>query len=94
MTENIKPRTATKSLYERIKVIEQQFIKNDKKIIKKFKLHHKIFFGAVVFLGVAFLWYGVWELISMTPFLKNPFVAIGIGFVLLLGTGMYYKNTL
>lgn len=83
-----------KSHYERIKNIEQQLVKNNKKIMKKFKLRHKIIFAAVVFFGAVLLWYGLWSLISEIPFLNNPFVSIGVGLGLLLGTGMYYDNTL
>lgn len=83
-----------KSLGTRIKNMEQQLIKKDQKIVRKLKMHHKILFAAIVFTGVVFLWYGAWSLISELPWLNNPFIALGIGVVLLLGTGMYYRNTL
>lgn len=76
-----------------LKKMERKLLKRQQKAIKKFKFHHKALFAATVFLGLVFLWYGVWSIIDVTPILHNPYVALVLGLVLLLGTGMYYDNT-
>ena len=56
------------------------------------KLHHKIIYGALVFLGVVLIWYGVWDIVGVIPILKNPYVAAMTGIIILALTGTFYKK--
>ncbi|MCD6486580.1 MAG: hypothetical protein J7K35_04565 [Syntrophobacterales bacterium] len=58
------------------------------------KLHHKIIYGTLVFLGVVLIWYGLWDIVGMIPILKNPYVAVMAGTILLVMTGTFYKKLL
>jgi len=58
----------------------------------RFKFHHKIIFAFTVFFGINLVWYGIWEIISATPFIKNPIVATIIGSIILIVTGYFYEN--
>lgn len=79
---------------DRLKVIEEHLLQKRRKTMKKFKLHHKGLFVAIVFVGLVLLWYGVWDIISIIPIIKNPYIASGIGLFLLLVTGVYYDKTI
>lgn len=81
-----------KYLAERIKVIEEQLAKRNRIMMKKFRIHHKILFSTIVFIGFVLIWYGVWTIISSIPILDNPYIATGLGMILLLATGMYYGS--
>ncbi len=80
--------------FKRIENIEKIILEHNKKSIRNFKFHHKALFAAIVFIGVVFLWYGLWTIVSDIPILNNPYVAVGIGLALLFATGKYYNNTL
>ena len=56
------------------------------------KVHHKIAYGMMVFLGVLLMWYGTWGLIATVPVLKLPPVAFGTGVALLALTGVLYSK--
>ena len=56
------------------------------------KLHHKILYGVLVFSGLVLIWYGGWRLVEIIPGLRNPFIALGVGVVLLVLTRTLYKN--
>jgi hypothetical protein len=56
------------------------------------KLHHKIIYGALVFLGVVLIWYGLWDIVGVIPILKNPYVAAVTGIIILALTGTFYKK--
>ena len=59
---------------------------------QRLKLHHKIAYGSMVFLGVLLMWYGAWTAIATVPILKNPAVALVTGMVLLGLTGVLYNK--
>jgi len=59
---------------------------------RELKLHHKIIYGSLVFLGVVLIWYGVWDIVGVIPILKNPYVATITGIIILALTGAYYKE--
>lgn len=61
-------------------------------IQKSLKLHHKIIYLALIFLGVVLVWYGAWTIVAQIPVLNNPVVAIVIGVILLIFTGTIYKE--
>ena len=63
-----------------------------KRFMDKFKLHHKIFFAFLVFFGINLVWYGMWEVITYVPLLRNPIVAIIVGAFILITTGYFYEN--
>ena len=56
------------------------------------KVHHKLAYGTLVFLGVLLMWYGTWGLIATIPVLKLPGVALVAGVVLLALTGVLYNK--
>lgn len=56
------------------------------------KVHHKVAYGTMVFLGVLLMWYGTWGLIARIPVLKLPPVALAVGVVLLALTGVLYSK--
>ncbi len=56
------------------------------------KLHHKIAYGTMVFLGGMLLWYGTWTAFADIPILKNPAVAFVSGIALLAFTGVLYNK--
>jgi hypothetical protein len=51
------------------------------------KTHHKLLFVAVAFVGLNFCWFGVWNAIADTPFIRNPLIAVIIGLILMRLTG-------
>ena len=89
-----------------IKRIEEEILKHLKeredhseKIIggvnrfdQNMRLHHKIIYGVLVFLGVVLVWYGVWDIVGVIPILKNPYVAVVVGVAILVLTGTFYKK--
>lgn len=64
------------------------------KMMKRLKRRHRMVFATLVFSGVAFLWYGVWTIISDIPILSNPYISTVLGVIILIATNMYYENTL
>jgi hypothetical protein len=56
------------------------------------KIHHKLAYGTMVFLGVMLMWYGTWGLVAMIPLLKMPAVALATGVALLALTGVLYNK--
>ncbi|MBN1152589.1 MAG: hypothetical protein JXA58_05195 [Dehalococcoidia bacterium] len=56
------------------------------------KIHHKVAYGTMVFLGVMMMWYGTWGLVAMIPVLKSPAVALTTGVALLALTGVLYSK--
>jgi hypothetical protein len=44
---------------------------------------HKFIFAIVTALGAVLVWRGLWNIIDITPFLKNDFISIVTGFALL-----------
>lgn len=59
---------------------------------RRLKVHHKIAYGTMVFLGVLLMWYGTWGLIAGVPVLKLPPVALATGITLLALTGVLYSK--
>jgi hypothetical protein len=47
------------------------------------KMHHKLLYVAIAFVGLNFCWFGVWNAIAATPFIRNPLVAVIIGVILM-----------
>lgn len=56
------------------------------------RLHHKIFYAALVFFGLVLLWCGLWTLIPHIPVVKNPIAAIFVGMAILALTGTLYRK--
>jgi len=81
-------------MVNRVDSAEALFAEHSKKIMRRLKRRHRMAFATLVFLGVSFLWYGAWTIISDIPILNNPYIATVIGVIILVGTGMYYENTL
>lgn len=59
---------------------------------KNLKLHHKIAYGTMVFLGVLLMWYGTWGAVASIPVLKEPAVALAAGISLLALIGVLYSK--
>jgi len=84
----LQPQDGISKIKERINYLldKEQFY------MDRFKFHHKIIFAFTVFFGINLVWYGIWEIISITPFIKNPIVATIIGSTILIVTGYFYEN--
>ena len=61
------------------------------KVREGLKTHFKILYIAMVFTGMALVWYGIWKGVQSMPIISNPIVAIAIGLVLLGLTGRVNK---
>jgi hypothetical protein len=81
-------------MVNRIESAEAILSEHSKQMMRRLKRRHRMAFATLVFTGVSFLWYGVWTIISDIPILNNPYIATVIGVIILVGTGMYYENTL
>ena len=79
---------------KRVSVAENIGGDKEKKMMRQFKLHHRMIFAFIVFVGVVLLWSGVWDLVSMIPIVNDPYVSTGLGLVILIVTGTYYNNTI
>lgn len=66
-------------------------IKKDVESFQHVLWYHKIGVGLLIFFALTLMWYGLWELIKVTPIINNPYAAIAFGFVLLCITGGLYK---
>lgn len=77
---------------ENRKKIAGQIIADVTRTREGLKLHHKIIYTSCIFLGVVLVWYGLWDIISRIPFLKEPIVALGTGVALLFFTGTFFKE--
>ena len=64
----------------------------EKGYLRQLKLHHKIIFAFLVFFGLNLVWYGMWEIVSKLPILKNPVAALICGAIILIVTGYFYEN--
>jgi hypothetical protein len=64
----------------------------EKSYVNHLKLHHKIIFACLVFFALNLLWYGMWEIISKLPIIKNPIVALSCGALILIATGFFYES--
>lgn len=64
----------------------------ESKYMDSLKLRHKITFAFLVFFAINLLWYGMWEIVSTLPILSNPYLALIIGGIILIGTGYFYEN--
>ena len=71
---------------------EHAVIKETHQFQRKLQRHHRMIYALLTFIGIVFLWYGVWTLISEIPGLDNPYLAIGIGLVILLVLGQFYDS--
>jgi len=56
------------------------------------KMHHKVLYAFAVFLGLVLVWYGMWGVVTLIPFLKKPLVALVAGTVLLFLTGAFFRE--
>lgn len=81
-------------MINRVDSAEALLTDHSKQMMRRLKRRHRMAFASLVFIGVSFLWYGVWTIISDIPILSNPYIATVIGVIILVGTGMYYENTL
>ncbi len=79
---------------KRIEVAEKIVIRENKRVMRELKLHHKMLFAFIVFFAAVLLWYGIWTIISDIPIINNPYVASVLGVFILVITGSYYSNTL
>lgn len=68
------------------------FLSKEKKYVHEFKMHYKITFAFIVFFAINLLWYGMGEIISKLPLLRNPIVAFFSGSVILFVSGYLYQN--
>lgn len=57
-----------------------------------FKLHYKIIYGTLVFLGVVLVWFGIWTRTAAAPVLSNPVISLAAGVLLLTVTGSFFKS--
>jgi len=72
----------------------RKLIKVIKQDVERFQhnlSYHKAGFGFLVFFSLTLMWYGLWELIKVTPVINNPWVAVASGLALLALTGGVYK---
>jgi len=68
-----------------------EVIKQDVERFQHILWYHKAVFGFLVFFSLTLMWYGLWELIKVTPVINNPWVAVASGLALLAITGGLYK---
>lgn len=61
------------------------------KVREGLKNHFKILYIAMVFTGMALVWYGIWKGVQSIPIINNPAVAIALGLLLLALTGRVNK---
>lgn len=61
------------------------------KMRRGLETHFKILYIAMVFTGVALVWYGIWKGVQSVPILNHPAVAIVVGLILLVLTGRVNK---
>lgn len=62
------------------------------KFRRNLKMHHKVLYAFAVFVGLVLVWYGMWGLVMLIPFLKKPIVALVAGTVLLFLTGAFFRE--
>ena len=72
--------------------LSEKMIDEVNRVDQDLRLHHKIIYGTLVFLGVVLIWYGVWDIVGVIPILKNPYVAAITGIIILALTGTFYKK--
>lgn len=71
---------------------EKTMLADVEKFQEKFRTHHKVIYGTLVFFGVVLVWYGLWTVIHDIPGLKNPIIAMLVGMAILALTGTWYKK--
>lgn len=59
--------------------------------LRKARVHHKIIFYFVGFLGAIFVWKGFWDLLDKQSFIEHPFVLIAIGIMLAGISGTIFR---
>jgi hypothetical protein len=87
-----KPATELDSLRYRIEALEETAIKRARRKQRFFNKHYPLLYAFFAFIGVMLLWYGAWTIISVIPIISNPYVASGLGLVILLILGQFYNN--
>jgi len=61
---------------------------------KNLKLKHQIILGLLNFAGITMIWIAVWGILPMTPVLREPWVAFGLGAAILACLGVLARRTL
>lgn len=56
------------------------------------ELHHKIIYAFLVFFGAVLIWYGMWQVVAMIPYLSNPVLAILLGSLMLAFAGAFFRK--
>lgn len=70
----------------------QLLVEKEKNYVTQFKMHHKLIFAFLIFFAVNLIWYGMWEIVSTLPVLKNPIIALIMGAIILIASGYFYEN--
>jgi hypothetical protein len=74
-----------------VKKLRYQGAESIFKVRKELKTHFKILYIAMVFGGMALVWYGIWKGVQAIPIVSNPVVAMALGLTLLGLTGRVNK---
>jgi hypothetical protein len=82
----------TNEIFQETQKNIQILAKKERNYVNQFKMHHKITFAFLVFFALNLLWYGMWQIISTLPILKNPIIAVIVGTIILFITGYFYEN--
>jgi hypothetical protein len=72
--------------------LKQRLINKTQEWRKKFSRRHHYLYIFIAFIGVTMVWYAVWDIISETPIINNPWVAGGIGLAILLILGKFFDR--
>jgi len=79
-------------LRSRLEVLERETLKIGEKKQKLFARRFPLLYAFCAFVGLLFVWYGFWTLISTIPILGNPYVSSILGIVILIILGQFYNN--
>ncbi len=79
-------------LEKRVDHFEQGAITEIKELRRKFDRKFHALYLLVTFIGIALVWYGLWTIISEIAIINNPYVACGLGFVILLLSGRLFDR--
>ena len=80
------------ALEKQLENFEHEALVQLKEFRRKFDQRFHLVYIFVAFTGVTLVWYSLWTIISEIPIIENPYVAGGLGIIILLILGKFFDR--
>lgn len=80
------------SLEKQLESFEHEALVQLKEFRRKFDQRFHLVYIFFAFTGVTLVWYALWTIVSEIPIIANPYVAGGLGLLILLILGKFFDR--